>query len=204
MFFIPGAHLQAGLSHNPLKAIVSPRPIGWISSRGADESVNLAPYSYFNAIAEQPPMVMFSSAPSGKTSKDSLRNVLETKEFVVNIVSAALGDAMNVSSGNFPYGKNEFIEAELDMANCETVSVPRVSAAPAALECHLWQAIELPSPKDEEASTIVLGTVTGIHIADKVIVDGKVDVTIYQPLARLGYMDYAQISTLFKMKRPTM
>ena len=120
MFFTPGTHLQAGLSHNPLKAIVSPRPIGWISSRGNDGSVNLAPYSYFNAIAEQPPMVMFSSAPSGNTSKDSLRNVLETKEFVVNIVSAALGDAMNISSGSFPYGTNEFTEAGLAMADCET------------------------------------------------------------------------------------
>jgi len=204
MFFTPGTHLQAGLSHNPLKAIVSPRPIGWISSRGNDGSVNLAPYSYFNAIAEQPPMVMFSSAPGGNTSKDSLRNVLETKEFVVNIVSAALGDAMNISSGSFPYGTSEFTEAGLAMADCETVSAPRVKAAPAALECRLWQAIELPAPQDGAASTIVLGTVTGIHIADEVIVDGKIDVTIYQPLARLGYMDYAQITTLFEMKRPAV
>jgi flavin reductase (DIM6/NTAB) family NADH-FMN oxidoreductase RutF len=90
------------------------------------------------------------------------------------------------------------------MADCETVSVPRVKAAPAALECRLWQAIELPTPEDGAASTIVLGTVTGIHIADEVIVDGKIDVTIYQPLARLGYMDYAQITTLFEMKRPAM
>ena len=204
MFFTPGTHLQAGLSHNPLKAIVSPRPIGWISSRGHDESVNLAPYSYFNAIAEQPPMVMFSSAPGGNTSKDSLRNVLETREFVVNIVSAALGDAMNVSSGSFPYGTNEFTEAGLAMADCETVSVQRVKEAPAALECRFWQAIELPTPEDGAASTIVLGTVSGIHIADEVIVDGKIDVTIYRPLARLGYMDYAQITTLFEMKRPTV
>ena len=204
MFFTPGAHLQAGLSHNPLKAIVSPRPIGWISSRGIDGSVNLAPYSYFNAIAEQPPMVMFSSAPSGKTSKDSLRNILETKEFVVNIVSAALGDAMNITSGTFPYGRNEFIEAGLAMADCENLLVPRVKEAPAALECRLWQTIELPTPRGGTASTIVLGTVTGIHVADEVIVDGKIDVTIYQPLARLGYMDYAQVTTLFEMKRPAM
>ena len=202
MFFTPGTHLQSGLSHNPLKAIVSPRPIGWISSQGSDGSVNLAPYSYFNAISEQPPMVMFSSAPGGDTSKDSLRNVLETTEFVVNVVSAALGDAMNVSSGSFPYGTNEFDEAGLEMAACETVSVPRVKAAPAALECRLWQAIELPSPDDGRASTMVIGTITGIHIADNVIVDGKVDVAAYQPLARLGYMDYAQISELFAMRRP--
>ena len=202
MFFTPGTHLQSGLSHNPLKAIVSPRPIGWISSQGSDGSVNLAPYSYFNAISEQPPMVMFSSAPGGDTSKDSLRNVLETKEFVVNVVSAALGDAMNVSSGSFPYGTNEFDEAGLEMATCETVSVPRVKAAPAALECCLWQAIELPAPQNGRASTMVIGTITGIHIADDVIVDGKVDVAAYQPLARLGYMDYAQITELFAIQRP--
>ena len=202
MFFTPGTHLQSGLSHNPLKAIVSPRPIGWISSQGSDGSVNLAPYSYFNAISEQPPMVMFSSAPGGDTSKDSLRNVLETKEFVVNVVSAALGDAMNVSSGSFPYGTNEFDEAGLEMATCETVSVPRVRAAPAALECCLWQAIELPAPENGRVSTMVIGTITGIHIADDVIVDGKVDVAAYQPLARLGYMDYAQITELFAIQRP--
>ena len=202
MFFTPGTHLQSGLSHNPLKAIVSPRPIGWISSQGSDGSVNLAPYSYFNAISEQPPMVMFSSAPGGDTSKDSLRNVLETREFVVNVVSATLGDAMNVSSGSSPYGTNEFDEAGLEMAACETVSVPRVKAAPAALECRLWQAIELPSPDDGRASTMVIGTITGIHIADDVIVDGKVNVAAYQPLARLGYMDYAQITELFAMQRP--
>lgn len=202
MFFIPGTHLQSGLSHNPLKAIVSPRPIGWISSQGSDGSVNLAPYSYFNAISEQPPMVMFSSAPGGDTSKDSLRNVLETKEFVVNVVSAALGNAMNVSSGSFPYGTNEFDKAGLEMAACETVSVPRVKAAPAVLECCLWQAIDLPAPDDGQASTMVIGTITGIYIADDVIVDGKVDVAAYQPLARLGYMDYAQITELFAMQRP--
>ena len=202
MFFTPGTHLQSGLSHNPLKAIVSPRPIGWISSQGSDGSVNLAPYSYFNAISEQPPMVMFSSAPGGDTFKDSLRNVLETKEFVVNVVSAALGDAMNVSSGSFPYGTNEFDKAGLEMAACETVLVPRVKAAPAALECCLWQAIDLPTPDNGQASTVVIGTITGIHIADDVIVDGKVDVAAYQPLARLGYMDYAQITELFAMQRP--
>ena len=202
MFFTPGTHLQSGLSHNPLKAIVSPRPIGWISSQGSDGSVNLAPYSYFNAISEQPPMVMFSSAPGVDTYKDSLRNVLETKEFVVNVVSAALGDAMNVSSGSFPYGTSEFDIAGLEMAACETVSVPRVKAAPAALECCLWQAIDLPTPDNGQASTVVTGTITGIHIADDVIVDGKVDVAAYQPLARLGYMDYAQITELFAMQRP--
>ena len=105
MFYTTDAN-DHGFLHDPFKAIVTPRPIGWIGSIDKDGIANLAPHSYFNAISEDPPMVMFSIAPGGNTSKDSLRNVLETKEFVVNIVSAALGDAMNVSSGSFPYGKN--------------------------------------------------------------------------------------------------
>ena len=98
MHFRPGAHKEAGLSFSPIKAIISPRPIGWISSRGADGSINLAPYSYFNAISEHPPMVIFSGAPSDNSGhKDSIRNVIETKEFVVNIVSSALASAMNIT-----------------------------------------------------------------------------------------------------------
>ena len=203
MFFIPGSHKQSGLSHNPLKAIISPRPIGWISSRGNNGSVNLAPYSYFNAISEQPPMVMFSSASKGDKAKDSLRNVTEIKEFVINVVSSTLGEAMNISSGNFSYGINEFVESGLEMADCETISVPRVKAAPASLECKLWQSIKLPKTANGEPSTMIIGTVTGIHIADNVIVNGKVDVAAYQPLARLGYMDYAKITELFSMQRPS-
>ena len=139
MYFRPGTHKEVGLSFNPIKAIISPRPIGWISSRGEDGSVNLAPYSYFNAISEQPPMVIFSSAPHSNSShKDSIRNVIETEEFVVNIVSSALGNAMNITSGGLPYGDSEFAAANLEMADCKTVSVPRVATSPAALECKLW------------------------------------------------------------------
>ncbi|HAE09668.1 MAG TPA: flavin reductase [Alphaproteobacteria bacterium] len=203
MYFRPGLHKEAGLSFSPLKAIVSPRPIGWISSRGKDGSVNLAPYSYFNAISEFPPMVMFSSAPSGNGQhKDSLRNVIETEEFVVNIVSSDLGDAMNITSEGLPYGQNEFTAAGLDMADCHSVTVPRVAASPAALECKLWKVIELPKPEDNDAGVMVIGIITGIHIADDVIIDGKVDVTRYQPLARLGYMDYARVTNVFAMARP--
>ena len=205
MYFRPGAHKKAGLAFSPLKAIVSPRPIGWISSRGGDGSVNLAPYSYFNAISEFPPMFIFSSAPGpGLPHKDSLRNVIETKEFFVNIVSSALGDAMNVSSAALPYGNNEFDAAELEMADCQSVSVPRVAAAPAALECHLWKTLELPKPGDMEPTIMVIGTVVGIHIDDAVVVDGKVDVMRYKPLARLGYMDYARVTEVFAMARPVV
>jgi len=203
MYFRPGKHKEVGLSFSPIKAIISPRPIGWISSRGEDGSVNLAPYSYFNAISEQPPMVVFSGAPLGNSGhKDSIRNVIETEEFVVNIVSSALGNAMNVTSGGLPYGKSEFAAAHLEMAKCKTVSVPRVAASPAALECRLWKAVTLPKPDNADAGIMVVGTITGIHIDDKFIRDGKVDVTAFQPLARLGYMDYTRITKVFSMKRP--
>ena len=210
MYFRPGLHKEAGLSFSPIKAIVSPRPIGWISSCGKDGSINLAPYSYFNAISELPPMVMFSSAPSGNVQhKDSLRNVTETEEFVVNVVSAALGDAMNITSADLAYGQNEFTAASLEMADCNTVKVPRVAAAPAALECKLWKVIELPKPETDGAETgiagvMVIGTITGIHIADEIVKGGKIDVTSYQPLARLGYMDYARINDVFSMPRPAV
>lgn len=205
MYFIPGSHKEAGLSFSPIKAIISPRPIGWISSRGKDGSVNLAPYSYFNAISELPPMVIFSSASSDNSGhKDSLRNVIETEEFVVNIVSSALGDAMNITSAGLSYGESEFAAANLEMADCETVSVPRVAASPAALECKLWKVIELPKPDTTDAGVMVVGIITGIHIDDTVIKDGKVDVTAFQPLARLGYMDYARITNVFSMQRPSV
>lgn len=204
MYFVPGTHKEAGLSFSPIKAIISPRPIGWISSRGKDGSFNLAPYSYFNAISELPPMVIFSSAPSSDLGhKDSLRNVIETEEFVVNIVSSVLGDAMNITSAGLSYGESEFAAADLEMADCETISVPRVAASPAALECKLWKVIELPKPNNADASMMVVGTITGIHIDDAVIKDGKVDVTAFQPLARLGYMDYARITDVFSMQRPS-
>ena len=205
MYFRPGSHKEAGLSFSPIKAIVSPRPIGWISSCGKDGTINLAPYSYFNAISELPPMVMFSSAPSGNAQhKDSLRNVIETEEFVVNVVSAALGDAMNITSADLAYGQNEFTAAGLEMADCQTVKVPRVAAAPAALECKLWKVIELPIPETGGAGVMVIGLITGIHIADETVKDGKIDVTSYQPLARLGYMDYARIDDVFAMPRPVV
>ena len=149
-------------------------------------------------------MVIFSSTPLGGLGhKDSIRNVLETEEFVVNIVSSALGNAMNITSGGLPYGESEFAAANLELADCETVSVPRVAASPAALECKLWKIVELPKPENTDAGIMVVGIITGIHIDDKVIKDGKVDVTAFQPLARLGYMDYAQITDVFSMERPS-
>ena len=156
MFFLPMQHKGAGLSYNPLKAIVSPRPIGWISSKGADGSVNLAPYSFFNAISENPAMVIFSADCTGHDHrKDSLRNVEETGEFVVNIVGQAQFDAMNKSSESLAYGENEFLHAGLEMVNSQTVSPPRVGGVPAALECRLFQTV--PLPRDDAGARLCDG-----------------------------------------------
>ena len=198
MFFRPGAH---DLPHNPFKAIVAPRPIAWISSVGADGSANLAPYSFFNAFSDAPPMVAYGSGNAKigvDEGKDSVSNIAATGEFVVNIVSRALMAEMNVSSQHFPAGVDEFEAAGLEKAPSETVAPPRVAAAPAALECKLWKILDLPGGRDR----MVIGEVTGIYIDEAMLVDGRFDVTRFQPVARLGYRDYAAVDTVFQLARP--
>ena len=188
-----------GLKFNPFKAIVAPRPIGWISTLDAEGRPNLAPYSFFNAVGDAPPMVMFSS--SGH--KDSVSNVEATGEFVCNLVSFALRDAMNASSAPLPHGESEFERAGLEMAPCKLVKAPRVAAAPAALECKALQIIR-PTALDGIAtnSWIVLGQVVAVHIDDAFVKDGRLDMTGVQHLSRLGYMDYAAVTEVFELERP--
>lgn len=200
MFYRPGIDPH-GLSHNPFKAMVAPRPIGWISSLDAKGTANLAPYSYFNVIADNPPMVMISSTgakPDRGDTKDTVANIRETGEFVCNIVSFALKDAMNQSSGDYPADVDEFEIAGLEKAPCEVVKAPRVAAAPGALECKLWKVIDLPAP----GQLMVIGEVVGIHIDDAALKDGIFDVTSFQPVSRLGYLDYSYVSEVFQMNRP--
>ena len=153
-----------GLPHNPFNAIVTPRPIGWISTRGKDGRENLAPYSFFNAVAYTPPQVMFAST-SGKEDrhlgKDSVANIDETGVFCVNIVEYAMRDAMNISSGSYEAGVDEFELAGLERAECATVAVSRVAAAPAALECRLTQIVRL----EGEENIVIFGEVTGFTCA---------------------------------------
>lgn len=190
-----------GLPHNPFNAVVTPRPIGWISTRGSDGSENLAPYSFFNAVAYTPPQVMFSSTSikddRGDT-KDSVANIRETGVFCCNIVEYAMRDVMNVSSG--PWGKevDEFEKAGIERVACDTIPCSRVANAPANLECKLTQIVQLPG----EANFAVFGEVTGIHLRDDCLVDGIFDVTQFQPLSRLGYRDYAKVNEVFSLKRP--
>ncbi len=191
-----------GLPHNPFNAIVAPRPIGWISSRAADGADNLAPYSFFNAVAYVPPQVMFASTgakPDRDGTKDSLANIAETGVFCVNIVEYAMRKAMNASSAPLPRERDEFTAAGLTAVECDTIGCARVQGAPASLECKLTRIVTLPGA----ANRLVLGEVTGIHIRDDCLRDGRFDVTTFQPLARLGYMDYTRVTELFEMHRPT-
>jgi flavin reductase (DIM6/NTAB) family NADH-FMN oxidoreductase RutF len=204
MFYRPGRD-DHGLPHNPFKALVAPRPIGWISSRDAEGRANLAPYSFFNGLGDRPPMVMFSAngRKAGEAAgevKDSVANARETGVFAANIVGRDMAEAMNISAGHYTIGDDEFARAGLEAAPCETIDCPRVARSPATLECRVHQIVDLPGEGVE--NRLVIGVVTGIHIRDDVIRDGLVDVTRYQPLARLGYMDYAAVTETFSMRRP--
>ena len=189
-----------GLPHNPFNAIVAPRPIGWISTRGSMGD-NLAPYSFFNAVAYVPPQVMFASTsakPDRDGTKDSMAQIRETGVFCVNVVGRAAQDVMNASSAALPAGTDEFAAAGATKAECETIDCPRVADAPAALECKLTRILQLPG----DANFVAFGEVIGVHIDDDQIVDGRLDLTRYQPLARLGYRDYAVVDEVFTLQRP--
>ena len=187
------------LAHNPFKAIVAPRPIGWISTVSEDGIANLAPYSFFNAVCDVPPILMFSSGGV----KDSLRNAVATGEFTFNYVSRSMQDVMNVSSGGYPPEADEFEIAGIDMVAGETVACPRVKGTPAALECKVIDTIT-PTALDGSDSPylMVLGQVTGVFIDDAMITDGRFDVEKADPLMRCGYRDYTGTDGLFELVRP--
>lgn len=182
-----------GLPHNPFSAVVSPRPIAWVSTRGPAGD-NLAPYSFFNAIAYAPPQVMFAST----ARKDSVTNIEASGVFAISIVEYAAREAMNLSSGSYPAGTDEFTRAGVARAECETIPCPRVATAPATFECRLIEIVALRG-KD---NFLILGEVTGVHLRDDCLVDGRFDVTRFRPIARCGYRDYAVVTELFQMVRP--
>ena len=201
MFYkIGGPH---GLPHDPFKSCVVPRPIGWISTIGADGAVNLAPYSFFNAVATEPPMVMFSS--NGKQAhgtKDSVANAEVTGEFVCNMATWDLRDPMSQTSRPVPPEVDEFELAGLETQPSELVKPPRVKASPIHLECVYHQTLELPCDIEGGRNAICLGHVVGVHIRDEFLTDGKVDIARIKPLARLGYQDYTIAEKVFAMPRP--
>ena len=199
MFFEPkNGH---DLPHNPFNAIVVPRPIGWISSRDSTGIDNLAPYSFFNAVAYTPPQVMFSSTGS-KTDregiKDTLANIQDNGVFCVNMVSKDMLDAMNATSATLPIDADEFAHAGLKKAKCETINCARVANISAALECELIDTVVMRGGQN----TVVFGEVTGIYMDDDFLVDGKFDISKFTPVGRLGYMDYAMVTDPFELIRP--
>ena len=193
-----------GLTRDPFKSLVAPRPIGWISSQDADGRVNLAPYSFFNAVASNPPIVMFASNGVHLEGglKDSLKNAQETGEFVCNLATWNLREKMNASSEMLPREVDEFEIAGLTPVPSKLVKPPRVAESPAHLECVWLETVNLPSNNPDEPNNVVFGKVIGIHIDDSILRDGLIDMTAFRPIARLGYMDYTVVDTVFTMKRP--
>jgi flavin reductase (DIM6/NTAB) family NADH-FMN oxidoreductase RutF len=189
-----------GLKHNPFNAVVTPRPIGWISSR-AEGRDNLAPYSFFNAVAYTPPQVMFASTSAKEDrgdTKDSMSNIRTSGVFCVNIVEYAMREKMNATSGGYDKETDEFELAGIEKADCESIDCPRVANAPASLECRLTQIVQLEGANNFMA----LGEVTGVHLRDDCVEDGIFHILRYQPLTRLGYRDYSRITEIFSLKRP--
>jgi len=186
-----------GLRHDPFKSLVVPRPIGWISSLDENGRINLAPYSFFNAVSSAPHVVMFASG--GR--KDSVRNIEATKEFVCSLATYDLRQEMNQTSANLGRGADEMDFAGLEPAPSHAVAPPRVAASPVALECTYMQTVEL-APSGASPNLVVFGSVVHIHIDDSVIVDGKVDIDRIKPIGRLGYFDYAVVEDPFTMMRP--
>lgn len=194
MFYNPNAAddpRNGGLPYNPFKAIVAPRPIGWISTRGP-QGDNLAPYSFFNAVNDAPMQVMFAGG-----LKDSIRNLRDTGVFAVNVVAETMIDAMNASSASVARGVDEFALAGVEKAECVRIDCPRVALAPATLECRVLHVLELGGD-----GWMAVGAVVGVHIREEYLRDGRFDLALVRPVARLGYKDYAVITAPFELARP--
>ena len=200
MFYKPknGSPFKKG----PFKSLVFPRPIGWISSINKNGVANLAPYSYFNAVADEPPQVMFCSNGSSTHGKykDSLSNILTTKEFVVNFATSTSRNQMNTSSREFKPDEDEFILSNLKKKKSRLVKAPSVKDSPVNLECKLVKTIKLKS-NSKKISTMIIGEVIGIFINNKFIKNNRVDSVAMRYIARMGYSEYTTISSKFNLKR---
>jgi flavin reductase (DIM6/NTAB) family NADH-FMN oxidoreductase RutF len=187
-----------GFENDPFKALVAPRPIGWISTLSPEGIANLAPYSYFNAMSQSPHYVVFGSG--GR--KDSIRNAEAAGEFAVNLAIWELREQMNASSANAPPHVDEFELARLTKAPCRLIKAPRVAESPVCLECRLFKVIELPDDQGKVADWLAIGRVIGIHIDDRFIDNGRVNTAAMKPIARMGYSEYATVETAWRMRRP--
>ena len=199
MFYEPDERDKSKLPHDPFKAIVAPRPIGWITSISSNGEVNLAPYSYFNGVNSRANIVMFAS----EGRKDSVSFIEETGEFVCNLATWDLREAMNATSAPLARGINEMQRAGLEAAPSRLVKPPRVAGSPCALECKLIKIVAMETADGKPLdSHVVFGQVVGVHIDDRFIIDGLLDTAAMKPIARCGYNQYAVVESLFSMDRP--
>lgn len=199
LFYEPHKRDRSALPHDPFKALVAPRPIGWVTTLSSAGAVNLAPYSFFNAFTSMPPIIGFSS----EGLKDSVTFARETGEFVWNMPTYNLRDKMNATSASLPRGDNEFLHAGLTMAPCNFVKPPRVAESPAVFECRVTQIVSLSDIEGRPSGAhLVLGQVIGVHIDERYIKGGMVDTAAMQPIARCGYHDYAVVDRVFSLQRP--
>jgi len=200
MFYEYDKRDKSVLPHDPFKAIVAPRPIGWITSINLKGQVNCAPYSYFNGVSSRPNVVMFAS----EGHKDSVSFIEETREFVCNLATWDLREQMNLTSAPFARGVNEMQEAGLKSAPSRLVRPPRVEASPCALECKLIKIVAMETAGGKPLDChVVFGEVVGVHIDDRFIVGGLLDTAAMKPIARCGYDQYAVVESVFSMARPS-
>lgn len=203
MYYEPGV-TPHGLPHDPFKSCVVPRPIGWISTVDSEGRHNLAPYSQFQNVTFNPPIVMFSANQRTKGKrKDSVVNAEETGEFVWNMATYALRDAVNISAQELPHGVDEFEWAGLTKLPSTKVKPMRVAGSPIQFECVYLNTLRFPGVPPMGTADVVFGRVVAVHIDDQVINgDGLIDVLKIQPLARMGYFDYTYVDNQFQMVIP--
>jgi flavin reductase (DIM6/NTAB) family NADH-FMN oxidoreductase RutF len=199
IFYQPQSRDKGLFPHDPFKALVVPRPIGWISTISAQGELNLAPYSYFNGFSSVPPIVGFSS----EGDKDSSSFAAETGEFVWSMATWELRDQMNASAASLPRGQSEFAHARLETAPSRLVKPPRVAASPAAFECRVTEVVKLKDLDGADSGRrLVLGRVVGVHIDERFVRAGRVDSAAMRPIARGGYDEYSVVERVFSMPRP--
>lgn len=199
IFFQPEARDRAIFPHDPLKALIAPRPIGWIATISARGELNLAPYSYFNGFSSSPPIVGFSS----EGEKDSMVFAMETGEFTWSMATWDLRDEMNATAASLPRGQSEFAHARLETAPSRLVRPPRVAPSPAAFECRVTEMVKLKDLDGSDSGRrLVLGRIVGIHIDERFVSEGRVDTAAMRPIARGGYDEYSVVERVFTMPRP--
>ncbi|KAL4902691.1 hypothetical protein BDW74DRAFT_180393 [Aspergillus multicolor] len=203
MFYEPGV-TDHGLFHDPFKACVIPRPIGWISTKSPSGACNLAPYSQFNNLTFDPPYVMFSSNQTPQnTRKDTVVNVEATGHFVWNLATYPLREAVNITAEQVPYGVDEFERAGLSKEQASLIDVPMVKESPVKFECVYHSTLRLPGNPPMGSVDVIIGRVVGVHISDEAINEqGLLDVRRTEPIARCGYYQYAVIRETFEMVIP--